>query len=457
MADESIVTVDKVSHWFGTGALRHQLLFEVSTEIHAGEVVLVTGPSGSGKTTLLTLIGALRSAQAGSLRVLGTELRDAPEGTLVRVRQQIGYIFQLHNLINALTLRQNVTMALRGEAGLTREQGNSRAGELLGAVGLAAHADRDPARLSAGQKQRVAVARALVGRPRLVLADEPTASLDKQSGRDVVDLLRRLARERGTAVILVTHDNRILDVADRILHLEEGRLTSFTTGAAASTELVMGALADPRRKDEFLREVEHADAAGFARVLSRVTQEAQYLLQVMTAGADGVLERMLDQVLETLAFKIGQLLHADRVSVLLSDEARGELWSKVAQADGGRPVEIRIPIGTGIAGHVYRSNELMNVPNAYESSLFNPAVDRETGYHTRSVLCAPIRDRDGHPFAVVTLLNKRTGPAFDAGDEHRLEEFARPLGVVLETWHRLSRRATRDLRASPAVRRAAEA
>jgi adenylate cyclase len=201
---------------------------------------------------------------------------------------------------------------------------------------------------------------------------------------------------------------------------------------------MMGALADPRRKDEFLRQVEHTDARGFAELLEQATREAQYLLQVMRAGTDGVLGRMLEQVLETLVFKIGQLLDADRVSVLLGDEERGELWSKVAQGGAERPIDIRIPIGTGIAGHVYRTNAPLNVADAYDSPLFNPTVDRETGYRTRSLLCVPMRDGDGRPFAVVTLLNKRGGKAFDDDDERHLDELAGQLGVVLQTWHRLA-------------------
>ncbi|NJN32695.1 MAG: ATP-binding cassette domain-containing protein [Synechococcales cyanobacterium RM1_1_8] len=223
---EPIIAIDHVSHYFGSGRLRKQVLFEVNARIDPGEVVILMGPSGSGKTTLLTLIGALRSTQEGSLKLLGEELYKARKGKLVRLRRNIGYIFQAHNLLNALTARQNVEMSLDLHAQLSSKEKKQRALEMLEAVGLLDWANYYPQELSGGQKQRVAIARALVSSPRVVLADEPTAALDKQSGRDVVEIMRRLAQQRGSAVLLVTHDNRILDVADRILQMEDGHMTT---------------------------------------------------------------------------------------------------------------------------------------------------------------------------------------------------------------------------------------
>jgi putative ABC transport system ATP-binding protein len=225
MRAPALVVIDTLSHCYGEGMLRQQILFDVVTEVRAREIAIVTGPSGSGKTTLLTLIGALRSTQAGSLRVLGQELRGADEATLIDVRRRIGYVFQDHNLLEFLSAEQNVRMGLRGTP-LSREEARERACEVLRLVGLLEHADHRPRQLSTGQRQRVAVARALVHRPQLVLADEPTASLDRRSQRVVVHLLLGFAREQGAAVVLVTHDPRILDVADRIVHLEDGRLAA---------------------------------------------------------------------------------------------------------------------------------------------------------------------------------------------------------------------------------------
>ena len=241
MSAETRIALKDVSYSFGKGALKKQILFDIGTRIDGGEIVILTGPSGSGKTTLLTLIGALRSAQNGSVKVLGQELLNAREKTLIKVRRQIGYIFQSHNLLDSLTIHQNVQMALQ-LGGISRQHGKKQIATVLQRVGLSDHEHKYPAELSGGQKQRAGIARALVNRPRIVLADEPTASLDKQSGRDVVELIQDLAREDGSAVILVTHDNRILDVADRILHLEDGHMKSLSEVVSAGTSRMLNLL-----------------------------------------------------------------------------------------------------------------------------------------------------------------------------------------------------------------------
>ena len=223
---EPVINLNNVNHYFGSGKLRKQILFEVTGEIMPGEVVIMMGPSGSGKTTLLTLIGALRSVQEGSLRVLGQELRGAAHSQLVKVRRQTGYIFQAHNLLNSLTACQNVQMAVELQPDMSVSMAQQRAEELLDAVGLGSHVNYYPHDLSGGQKQRVAIARALVSYPRIVLADEPTAALDKQSGRDIVELMQKLAKQQDCTILLVTHDSRILDVADRLIYMEDGRLSS---------------------------------------------------------------------------------------------------------------------------------------------------------------------------------------------------------------------------------------
>jgi putative ABC transport system ATP-binding protein len=235
---EPIIQIDRVNHYFGKGQLRKQILFEVTAQVEPGEVVIMTGPSGSGKTTLLTLIGALRSTQEGSMRVLGEELRNAGNNHLVELRRNIGYIFQAHNLLGSLTAKQNVMMALEIHPHLGVREQQDMAEAMLASVGLGDRTNYYPDELSGGQKQRVAIARALVSNPKLVLADEPTAALDKQSGRDVVEIMRRLAKEKGSAVLLVTHDNRILDVADRLINMEDGRLTSYAVEASPLAQAV---------------------------------------------------------------------------------------------------------------------------------------------------------------------------------------------------------------------------
>jgi putative ABC transport system ATP-binding protein len=221
---DSIVQIEQLEYSFGIGELRIQVLRNINLELKRGEIVILTGPSGSGKTTLLTQIGALRSGQSGSLQVLGRQLNQATEETLIETRRKIGYIFQAQNLHRSLTARQNVIMGLEVQQRYTRKEMEILADQMLEKVGLNDRVGHFPSQLSGGQKQRVSIARALASSPSLVLADEPTASLDSQSGREVVDLMFNLAKQQEATILLVTHDPRILDVADRILKIEDGRL-----------------------------------------------------------------------------------------------------------------------------------------------------------------------------------------------------------------------------------------
>ena len=217
------VRVRHVAHHFGEGETRTEVLIDNNLDVEPGRVVTMTGKSGSGKTTLLTLIGAIRSAQSGSLRVLGRELRGLGERERVLVRREIGFIFQAHNLFASLTALQNVRMALELERHPAAEL-DRRAAEMLSALGLEDRMHYKPAKLSGGQRQRVAIARALAHRPRLVLADEPTAALDEVSSRAVIDLLKATARRDGTAVIIVTHDDKIIYEGDKVVTMSYGRI-----------------------------------------------------------------------------------------------------------------------------------------------------------------------------------------------------------------------------------------
>jgi putative ABC transport system ATP-binding protein len=223
---EPVISVQNLNHYFGNGTLRKQVLFDINLDIYPGEIVLMIGPSGSGKTTLLTAIGGLRTPSDGSLKVLGEELCGASKHKLIQIRRNIGYIFQSHNLMKFLTAKQNVRMSLELHNGLSDQELDEKAIAMLEAVGLGDHINYYPENLSGGQKQRVAIARALASQPSIVLADEPTAALDKKSGRDVVEIMERLAKEQGSTILLVTHDNRILDIADRLVYMEDGRLTN---------------------------------------------------------------------------------------------------------------------------------------------------------------------------------------------------------------------------------------
>jgi putative ABC transport system ATP-binding protein len=224
LTNNNVVEMTNLDFYFGQGKLKKQILFNINLTLKKGEVLIMRGPSGSGKTTLLTLMGALRSATYGSLKVFGKELVNAHTKLLIQTRRKIGYIFQAHNLLKSLTARQNVQMSVELHDHISRQEAKQRSIQMLEAVGLGDHVNYYPHNLSGGQKQRVAIARALVSHPQLVLADEPTAALDSKSGRDVVEIMQGLAKEQGCTILIVTHDDRILDVAERIIKLEDGKL-----------------------------------------------------------------------------------------------------------------------------------------------------------------------------------------------------------------------------------------
>ncbi|MGB8699641.1 MAG: DevA family ABC transporter ATP-binding protein [Thermosynechococcaceae cyanobacterium] len=226
MDQSPVISACNLNHSFNEGKLKKQVLFNISLNISPGEIVILTGPSGSGKTTLLTLVSGLRTCQEGSLKVFDQELCGANKNQLISVRRNIGYIFQAHNLLSSLTALQNVQMSLEPHSHISFQDGLKKAEHLLEEVGLLHKKNAYPDDLSGGQKQRVAIARALASHPKIVLADEPTASLDRKSGRDVVDLMQKLARENLCTILLVTHDNRILDIADRIIEMEDGYLVA---------------------------------------------------------------------------------------------------------------------------------------------------------------------------------------------------------------------------------------
>lgn len=424
------ISINGLNHSYGKGALKKQILFDITTEIPQGEIVIVTGPSGSGKTTLLTLVGALRSTQEGSVCVLGQELCGAKPRVLEKVRKQIGFIFQQHNLLDALSAIQNVELGARVTGRIGRSELRKRSATMLEAVGLGERLHHHPDQLSGGQRQRVAIARALVGEPAMLLADEPTASLDKTSGREVVDRMKVLAREHGTTILLVTHDNRILDIADRIVHLEDGRLSTFTDSVISNNRHMMQMLAENRKKQPVEAQVEELDESGFKQLLNEITEESRRFQEATALANDLAFKGMLARGLAAFTYKLSQLLDAERSSLFLVDG--DTLLLKVARdlQDGE---EIRIPIGTGIAGAAAQSGQIINIPDAYADPRFNPEVDKKTGFRTRSILSLPIKDRHGAVFAVAQLLNRRDGQPFDRDDESRFASFIGSIGVIFET------------------------
>jgi putative ABC transport system ATP-binding protein len=221
----TLVTARELSYQYGTAETGRSVLRGIALDIRAGEVVLLTGPSGSGKTTLLTLIGTLRRPQQGTLQVLGIDLLAASGRQLRELRQSIRFVYQRHNLLHSLTVLQNVTACLPSAHSSDRVPGRQRAIDMLESLGLAGTIAQKPEQLSGGQQQRVAVARALVSHPALLLADEPTASLDSDAGRQVAKAMSDVGRRLGCAVLISTHDERIFHFADRRLHIEDGVVT----------------------------------------------------------------------------------------------------------------------------------------------------------------------------------------------------------------------------------------
>lgn len=223
---EPIVKVSALNFSFGSDELRRQILDDIDLQIDPGEIVILEGPSGSGKTTLLTLLSGLRTFHEGSIKLFGTEICGLGQHDLVLLRRRIGYIFQHHNLLEFLSARRNVEIMFELHPTIDRREARARTDEMLAAMGLQQQFDSLPNKLSGGQRQRVAIARALVTSPDLILADEPTAALDKVTGRQVVELLQQLSRSKSIPILMVTHDSRILDIADRIVRIEDGRLTN---------------------------------------------------------------------------------------------------------------------------------------------------------------------------------------------------------------------------------------
>jgi putative ABC transport system ATP-binding protein len=220
---KTILHVSNVTKRYGSGTTEVTAVQNASLTVAAGEIVLIMGPSGSGKSTLLLMLGALLKPTEGSIHLNGDLISDLPESRLPDVRlRHFGFVFQDFNLLSALNVLENVALVAE-LSGLQRSEARQKAAALLTELGLGERLQYDPAKLSGGEKQRVAIARALINDPLLILADEPTANLDSKSGREVMRLLRRLVKEQNRSAVIVSHDQRIKDIADRVLWLEDGQ------------------------------------------------------------------------------------------------------------------------------------------------------------------------------------------------------------------------------------------
>ncbi len=229
-----IVSVRNVSKDYMLGKTVVPALRDVSLEVEEGEFLSIAGPSGSGKTTLLNLVGCVDTPTSGTVVVAGSDTARLAERALTDLRlRTIGFIFQSFNLVSVLSVFQNVEFPLLLQGALSKRDRAARVGELLSAVGLDAHARHRPSELSGGQRQRVAIARALVTRPKLVLADEPTANLDSATGANIIDLMRDMNRRDGTTFVFSTHDPKVMAHANAVVRIADGRIEGRETVAAA--------------------------------------------------------------------------------------------------------------------------------------------------------------------------------------------------------------------------------
>ena len=226
----SIVSADRVGKVYTLGKAEVNALRDVTLDVGRGEFLAIAGPSGSGKTTLLNLIGCVDTPTSGIVQLDGRDTRALGERELTDLRlHKIGFIFQTFNLVSVLSLYQNVEFPLLLQGGLSAAERRSRIEGLLDAVGLLGHARHRPSELSGGQRQRVAVARALVTRPPLVLADEPTANLDSQTGANIIDLMKEMNRRDGTTFIFSTHDPKVMSHASAVLRIADGQIAGRET------------------------------------------------------------------------------------------------------------------------------------------------------------------------------------------------------------------------------------
>ncbi|MEO8361795.1 MAG: ATP-binding cassette domain-containing protein [Vicinamibacteria bacterium] len=271
---EPFIRIRDLTYAYGEGEARKEVLTKNRLDLFPGELVIMSGPSGSGKTTLLSLIGALRTVQEGSLRVGGNELQKFDASALLRYRRSVGFIFQHHNLFPALTAFESVMMAFDMTT-IPPQEKEARISSLLTRLGLGHRIHYKPERLSGGQRQRVAIARALVNEPKLILADEPTAALDKETGRNVVDLIKALVKEQNATALMVTHDTRLLDAADRIVHMMDGQIVSNVEVAAVleiSTMLRQSGLFPSTTPAELMEVAQKMSRRVYARGDAVITQ-----------------------------------------------------------------------------------------------------------------------------------------------------------------------------------------
>lgn len=428
MANEPVLAVTGLSHFYGIGALRRQILYDVTASIDPGEIVLITGPSGSGKTTFLSLAGTLRTVHHGSVRTLGKELNGASQQELIEIRKSTGFIFQNQNLLDSHTALQNVELSLGIWPEMPADEARTACHEALDAVGLGNHMHHYPQQLSGGQKQRVAIARALVRKPRIIFADEPTASLDRKSGREVVDLMQVLVHRQNCAILMVTHDHRILDIADRILSLEEGRVSSFESSLDSNSSRFLTTVSQLQRSGGLVRYVDKLSDEKFHDLVQQVSQDLQWILETIELGSREALQSLIFEILEAVAHKIKVMLKAEKASLFIVNPESSELYSRSVRDIGGN-----------ISGEAEgdepasRGGSILQLQKPGVSSYFDFAFRHEEDYRDGRLLCMPVLDRKKNVLAILEMIKRREDPAFSEVDEKNFADYAESLAVILET------------------------
>jgi putative ABC transport system ATP-binding protein len=426
MSHEPILAVSGLNHFYGSGPLRRQILFDVAASIDPGEIVLITGPSGSGKTTFLSLAGTLRTVQHGSIRIFGKELKGASQSELIEIRKSTGFIFQNQNLLDSHTALQNVELSLGIWPAMPADEVRSACHEALEAVGLGNHMHHYPQQLSGGQKQRVAIARALVRKPRIIFADEPTASLDRKSGREVVELMQVLVHRQNCAILMVTHDHRILDIADRILSLEEGRVSSFES-SLAGTSRFLTTVSQLQRSGSLIAYVDKLSNEKFQDLVQQTSQDLQWILETIELGSREALQSLIYEILEAVAHKIKVMLGAEKASLFIVNPESSELYSRFVRNKAARASDAASPQEPSAA-----DGGILQLLKPGVSSYFDFAFQYEQDHRDGRLLCMPVVDRRGSVLAILEMIKRQEDPAFNEADEKNFADYAESLAVILE-------------------------
>ncbi|MFT7314983.1 MAG: putative ABC transport system ATP-binding protein [Paraglaciecola sp.] len=430
MSSDISISVKNLDFSFGSGDLKKQILFDISTDIKSGEIVIVTGPSGSGKTTLLTIVSALRSVKTGSVQILGKELRGAKSRELEQVRKNIGFIFQQHNLIGALTALQNVVLGIRISGKFKGRQIEQRAVEYLHIVGLGDRIHYYPEQLSGGQRQRVAIARAMAAEPKILMADEPTASLDKQSGRDVVDRMKSLAKEQGSTILLVTHDNRILDVADRIIYLEDGHIASFNEAVIDNSQQLMKVVADtPSERPNNQIESDF----DFQYFMVDLSLQSQRILALKSKINPIAFRGVLTNALTDFTAQAADKFDTQGFPLYIATE---DAWNASPLGDASGEHVATYPNQGGLVNTVRDLNKSVLISNSLLDEKIDPVIDKQYE-EAQMIMAVPIKRRTGEIFAVVQCRRLISTPSFTERDLKLFELFCISITGLLDAYNKL--------------------